>query len=566
MSLLEITGNPFVDTGLGVMLAISQKSLAIFGEDDLKDLVREYDLSLSNRRLKAFSMVFGTNSPLTNPSINPSMKKNSVGGYTSTDDPGFKKYSAFINLLVDATITGAEGPICDACGRPKVIEYGIDICREWFPLLGSIGNDAQIFPAATRAAKICPHCLLAVQFLPVGVLLIGGKLACFQSTHYDLTFSLIEQIVNENLSKLSTSKSSARIEIMGVKEGSRSAVSKLVETLDRVQRIGRIQKLPDHVSMNVFLFNNSGQKADCEIAEIPNKALAFMWEAIQLCGSELREIIQGDGGKHMLNSIWSEQDFYYLYPRKASKSSRDGSEQEKGLGAASRELFELYQTRVMGHKLDALQTAARIASYLVNSLSGGNKDSIKMLSQLIKESVLSQKSRTGYYFFRRFLAELAEDGKLSLEEYTTLFPQDIQNKHLTIQPDGYKWIWFYLNHDISQRLKTFIGGKALNTNPRIKTFARDLFEYYSNIRGIQYIKKNIIDGFKNNKITGNDMRNWFIMLAETKQGYTSESWDELCRNDDGDDQIGEVRFQLRLDIANLYRQHITNQVTQIGGK
>lgn len=91
------------------------------------------------------------------------------------------------------------------------------------------------------------------------------------------------------------------------------------------------------------------------------------------------------------------------------------------------------------------------------------------------------------------------------------------------------------------------------TNPKIKSFAYDLFNYYQSEKGLSYIKKRILDEFKRGGITTRDLQRWFFNLAEVKEGYTNEEWDYLCRDEDGNNITYEVRFQLRLELVNLYR-------------
>jgi hypothetical protein len=40
------------------------------------------------------------------------------------------------------------------------------------------------------------------------------------------------------------------------------------------------------------------------------------------------------------------------------------------------------------------------------------------------------------------------------------------------------------------------------------------------------------------------------------RGTRNEDWDDLCRDEQGNSVVYEVRFQLRLELANLYRQAI----------
>lgn len=108
------------------------------------------------------------------------------------------------------------------------------------------------------------------------------------------------------------------------------------------------------------------------------------------------------------------------------------------------------------------------------------------------------------------------------------------------------------------------------TNPKIQEFARDVFDRTLEERGgkdiergLNFIKRNIIDGFSRGKIGLRETRDWWARLAEKElettgkdanEKYTLEKWDSMCRNERGENEIGEMLFQFRVEIANLYRR------------
>lgn len=100
------------------------------------------------------------------------------------------------------------------------------------------------------------------------------------------------------------------------------------------------------------------------------------------------------------------------------------------------------------------------------------------------------------------------------------------------------------------------------THPKIKTFAKDLFDYFTQQRKYtpEKLKENILDRFKRKKLTQLDAQRWFLSLAETKSGYSNEDWDNLCRDENGANNTFEVMFQLRLELANLYREYASGAV------
>ena len=72
------------------------------------------------------------------------------------------------------------------------------IGRDWVPLAGSLGNDAQALPAASRSLHVSATALLSLQYLPLGMFLHQGRLACYQCTYSPLMQQLTQDVVERN--------------------------------------------------------------------------------------------------------------------------------------------------------------------------------------------------------------------------------------------------------------------------------------------------------------------------------------------------------------------------------
>ncbi len=556
MAILNWTGNPLVDTGLAVMIARAGKEkIEDFTADDFNNVVSDgIWLAKANRQLKAFAMVVGINSPLTNPSLNSSLRKKNGGKLDPRDDEGLKQYckllielkeSALKDLKEESALKGKSGKfLCESCGERPATEvlskYKKRIGRDWFPLAGSIGSDAQTLPAASRTARICSQCLLSIQFLPLGSIIVGGKIACFQYTYMELTQLFVKKIYKETINNLQLLKSGDKLPAIGQGKGTKIALIELIDTMYELQSNKRIYELPQFTSLNIWLFSNSGQEPDSDLIEIPNDALTFLWNAAMLRREEIEKLVMKESKKidfQLLECIKRKSEYAGFYPQKETKP-------------ASKELFELYHTKVLGNSSSKLKIAEWLAYQIKTKLSTGNKNDNKLLSKLIKEAAYKDKELLAK--IKGIFAELAEEGLFSLEDYSLLFPRETETKQIRIKNDGFKWIWFYLNHENINDKKPE-GGDNLFTHPLIKAFAKDTFDYYQKEKGMKYIEKKILDAFKKGEITTSDLQRWFINLAKIKEGYTNEKWDDLCRDDNGNNMTNEVRFQFRLEMANLYR-------------
>lgn len=558
MPLFDWTGNPWVDTGLAVIAAKSGKEKI----EDLTDI--DFDtvvsdavwLAKSNRQLNAFTMVVGINSPLTNTSLNPSLKKKNRGKLNPMDDKGIKQYCDLIKELKESVLKNNGGKVlCESCGERPATEvlakYEKEIGRDWFPLAGSIGSDAQILPAASRTARICSLCLLSVQFLPLGAVIVGGKIACFQSTHMGLTQLIIGEVFNETSNRMQLLKSDEKLSAIGQGKGTKETLIMLIKIMAELQRNKRMLELPRHTTLNIWLFSNSGQEPDCEVIEIPNDALTFLWDAAKNYRLEIETFLRNEPKRidfQLLECIKRKSEYYGFYPYKGTKP-------------ASKGLFELYHTKVLGNSPSALNLAEWLAYHIKSRLSAGDKNDKKLLLKLVKENAYGNKDKMFLSKIKGIFAQLADEGLLTLEDYTLLFPSERETKQISVKKDAFRWIWFYLNHEDINNTKPE-GGDNLFTHPLIKIFAKDALNYYKRERGIKYIKKNILDAFKKGDVTTSDLQRWFVNLAEIKDGYTNEAWDDLCRDENGNNVTYEVRFQFRLEMVNLYRQAVGENKNQ----
>jgi hypothetical protein len=655
MSAFQWTGNPFVDTGLCVLIARAKKiGKQVTTIDDLtlevlRDVVGDGSwLAEMNKRLKSYTMVFGNNGPLTQTGTNPlsqlashehkirekkqeildvdnqiqdltkqldaeanqrkqeqlrrrilkarvrverlrktlleleskidAKRKKAVSGF----DRGVEEYKIVINTLLEDVLTGAHSlnTICEGSGLYKatralsvaserIRQIGaerkdksmskredFEVGRDWFPLAGSF-NDAQALPAASRSANLSALCLLAVQFLPPGVLLLDRHLVCFQTNDVAMGKAPIFQFLVEDIYKQLTDRSQAqsgKLDTLGKRQGTTPTALLLFQQFEMLQRFRRRLRLPDYITLNILKFSNSGTSPECDVTEVPNAALQFLWEAARLHSQELESFLRTEGNNkefQLLTRIQREQRYPSFYPR----TIRDSETKKDSVRIASRGLFELYSKRVLKLSDETLRTAEWIAKQMKRRLQ--SKKEAKTLTAMEKSLGDSQKIADFYAPIKGHLAEFAESGLLTLDEYLSLFPSQLHPLKADMN-SGMRLIWFYLNlNDTAQAQRATITGEnqSMFTHPKIRDFAGDMFRYYTQEKkwSLSKFKTHILEGFRRNAINNWDVQQWFLNLAETHDGYTNEDWDDLCRDDAGNNITHEVMFQMRLELANLYR-------------
>jgi hypothetical protein len=602
----QLTGNPFVDTGLLTLQAHASKQRGLKTARPLTpELVAEAMndeegfgqwLAKANRQLNSFFMVC-TNSALSNPSTNKSLKDKKELGLLAEEDTGWRNYLETLRRLQAELLErhDTDVPICESCGERPATNVLKRVGRDFFPLAGSLGNDAQALPAASRAPRVCALCLIAIQWLPLGGILFNGKLACFQFTEPKLSQRFVEDTYRENRNRLATAKVKDKVPAYGSKQGATPAAQILVDRMRQLHQDIADYELSEDVSLNIWAFSNSGASPDCEVFEIHNPALQFLWQAAKKHYTEISELLKRENPKrsasHLLSAIEGGTDYSGFYPRKPGKN-------EPGVKPASPQLYELYQTRILKRTPAALRAAQVLASLVFEQLSvTGKKDKKnlnadqKVLDQLLKENPRWSKDVQVRIELRRWIARFAEAGRFTLEQYVRLFPTaNVANaEHLTlglaqelwskegsavrVTNQGWDLFWFYLHHAANgtlnlseQAVEQSTDAKedlAMFTNPKIQQFARDVFAMQlerrggnNKERGLKFIKSKVLDEFARGQILNSRLRDWFCLLAESHPNYEGEDWDAVCRDEQGRDAIGEVRFQMRLELANLYRKAI----------
>lgn len=617
----QFTGNPFVDTGIFSILAhVGAKRGDVILDELTPEILAEAMgegedfgkwLAKANRQLNAFSSTC-LNSSLVNSANNPFFNKHKQYGVLDDRDKGWKLYLETLEKLhkelLRTDVDNNSKPFCESCGDRPATEILDSVGRDFFPLAGSLGNDAQALPAASRAPRVCGLCLIAVQWLPLGAMIFGGKLACFQFTEAKLSQFVVEKIYRENKSLLDVTKVSEKTASYGAGKGATPVALLLLETMRKLHSDKKRENLPRGTSLNIWAFSNFGPDPFCEVIEINNPSLQFLWKVAteDKLIAELVEILRRENPKtpylHLLTAVENKTDYFSFYPQFDKKGVKQAS-------SASPKLFEIFQMQVLRREMSSLNTARRLADLLYQEFSDNEIQEIpaekkkKLFEQILKENPRRAKDRQVRSDLRRQIAEFAENGKLTLDDYVQLFPatnfdgivnlnqekaQKIwRSEGAAVRSSNYGWdlVWFYLHYlnekktgfELPETIELIREELVMFTNPKIQEFARDVFNKTleerggkDTKRGLDFIKRNIVDGFSRGKIGLRDVRGWWARLAEKESAesknreierYTNEEWDFMCRNERGQNEISEMLFQFRIEIANLYRR--TNKEAEL---
>jgi len=554
----QLTGNPFVDTGLYVLSYLAK---ADNPEDLTLEAIRAVygdgtELARTNARLASFTTIFTPNGPLTQSQYRPKGKQKELS------EKNIKAYtgvlSSFLEQLEDPLI---DYPLCEICGvsrtfnfdrtvRQALMNAGItdrgakQVGREWFPLAGSLGNDAQALPSASRGLSVCAKCLFAVHYMPLGMMLMGKRLLCFQSNVPRIAMELTADNTYEYLERLRAEK--GKLETIGKGRKTTATTERLLSWMEKRQQVIKEENLPQSVYLTVWLFNN-GKEADCELMEIPNHALQFLWQACkQGFRKELLSLIAGEGkisDYQLLTCIQDKRDYLRLY-------------QYKTFQGASPKLFALYHQLVLGESVIALQNAQKLARSRLETAKPKERKILQKAGAIEGENGRDERKR-----IKQMMIDAAKQGQFSQAEYESIFPT-MQRHPIRVDYRGWRTIGYYLSNpnglvpDFSALLG-LTGARMTTTHPKIKEAAQLFFQDYIHRRGIEHFERHIIDGFSRTNPNGVQwLRDVFIRLAQNYPGFTYDDWDEFVLDENGQLQATELLFQMRLELANLYRIYV----------
>jgi len=516
----------------------------------LHDLVKVHGdgkrLAQRNLKLKSMTMIFSNNSLATNPAIKDPKKRaqyysmittailNSIGKEDLTErcESCGNEHSLDIDLLVRRTL----GPL----GFSDSTRY---IGRDWFPLAGSMGSDAQALPAASRAPNICAKCLFAVHYLPLGVILMNGRLALFQSTSTAFWFDLVKQIAGE----IDDRVRGGRFDTLGSKEGSTAAVSKLFAVMKDMAH-----DLDPETTLFVWLFSNSGNAPDCSIEEIPNSALKFIQVAALIVGfKEISTLLNMDKTRSpdfsLLGCISRGADYDLLYPYRSYEG-------------VSNELFATYQVVVRNVQISRLHIAHRIASYVKDTIH--DKKHLQRLQKDISTEPWAQNT------VRKIAADMIREGLLTYDEYSSLF-LDRSAPSLRSIYDAWKFLKFYLSKTTVRFPSTLEKNSIMNARMqdqesgyfrRLRYVAAKIFEMFAEESGKEKVDE-LISSIARKEVKPAWLQTQFIKLADKHEGFRYSDWKALCIGENGRDTTWEVLAQLRLIWTEWARKGTSLSIT-----
>lgn len=567
---IELTGNPFVDTGLAVIAARRPRgSIDDLSLGHLRSVHKDgVELAKQCELLKCFTMVFTRNSILTN---GPKKYKNRR----------IKMHAAITTEILNSIGNETEDAYCEACGNQRTINLSnlanralsrlgeaprdTFIGRHWFPMAGSLGSDAQALPAASRAPAICAKCLFAVQYLPLGVRLFGRDLAVFQSNSVGFWYEIVHDITRVVTNQIAQGKP----DILGSREGRAGLAKQLLELFSQLQTNKRFSNLEKDTHLYVWRFANS-TSPNIEIDHIPSHALSFLYEASTKWGlkNDILRILSRERVPEAFSfftCVVAKKDYKGLYPGKLGK--------EKGYPGASHDLFYLYQTWILNRTSESLKAAYTLAKSGVERFkedrgpAQATRSRMKRSEEKQWGKELERKSRPEAFrdpstrsTFRRIMAAEARSGRFDYKRYIELFPYSEEG--VRVSHAGWDLIRYYLGATARGADVQFpdsedssIPMPSGTISEKVAKSALLVFQRYVRERGANRFEADVLKRLSRGQLGVNWLRIQFARLAREYEGFEYRNWVELCHPRPAQWSISELYFQWRL----LWSEWLANQ-------
>lgn len=375
---MELTGNPFVDVGLGIAAARKGvPSVELLSHYDLRNAVGALHRAVA--KLKEFKILasFWVN--------NPFMGKNL--GQKS-------KFVSFLNDLEAGSLPIRVGH-CQICGHSPVLSQEADRC--WFPLAGGRDSDPCTLPEL-KGKIVCADCMSAAIILPLGCRFCGEGPYFVHVAESDLQ----TEAASEGVVALNSALSANTGE--GIKH--KTALHGRVALLDIASgsvlwghsQPGHITRIPQS-GATMISFSNSGNGACFNQLHLPAQALEFFGAIVEAgvrpvflgWALEIQRFTEVTKRKSLLDELCGDIEerrslapllFALVRARKASRLRKE-----------ERKVLEIYENVALRKKerFDALQRIAnkikqmpgRYSESFIKQL--GNLGSKARLLDLIKE-------------------------------------------------------------------------------------------------------------------------------------------------------------------------------------
>ena len=252
---LNVTGNPFIDSGIFALKNKLRKEISEIDIDDLKlECQNLADLYVQELWKKNMYSLF-PNSVLVHNS--------------TTNQPNLNElYLEKLNDLIEAIGPIQSHGTCIGCGCRNSDEGFV---KDYVPLTGS-KSLLNYFSYANSGADYCSLCALLIQFAPLVMYRCGGKLIVLHSDSVKVMNFWSKEAISDVDFQISSGEYTGCYN-KGIKRPTNAIfeiIANVIESSDRWRG--------ENPSLNFYYFTNYNQGAELDIFSLPTKVFNFLTE------------------------------------------------------------------------------------------------------------------------------------------------------------------------------------------------------------------------------------------------------------------------------------------------
>jgi len=395
------TGNAMLNNALITIESIAGlNGVAEITPQVLSNHFESLNLHSLNDRFKSYTMLFTKNCLLKTDKTKGKEVYKTVIQYLINNFSNEGNYVCEITgLHFDKTFNDLYSEALESAGLTKteVSKKDTTINRGWFPLIGSLGSDAQALPQARYVVQIHPICIPIMQFLPLSSLLYKRKILLIDSSNFQFAKEMIKE--NTQLIKKQFELTTENKPIENIKYGKGHYLLHAIKILKQKEFEG------DYSDLNLWSFSNSGTGASCEIERIPNSLIKklILLANNPIIKNELKNILRKEGtAERFLDALEDNSEWHRLYPN-VFGTGRNKEEYE----GVSVDFYEAY--------LQVIDSSRKIeyAKYLASLIEKYKTDSFN--KYLNKRDAYKEKSFDTDLF--AVLVKATENGEWDLEHH-----------------------------------------------------------------------------------------------------------------------------------------------------
>ncbi len=252
---IQITGNPFIDSGIYAISTKLDKDISEITISDLKSEVELISKLYTVDSWKKNMYTFFPNSVLVNPA--------------STNKPNLNElYLEKLNELIDSIEPVKGDGSCMGCGRRDAKNvFGKDA----IPLTGS-KSLINYFSFANSGADYCSLCALLIQFSPLSTYRCGGKMIILQSDSKKVMKFWSKRSIKNIETQISSGDFSGCYN-QGITRPTNAIFNIISQVISSSNRWRR-----ENPSLNFYYFTNYVQEPELDIYTLPNGVFSFLTE------------------------------------------------------------------------------------------------------------------------------------------------------------------------------------------------------------------------------------------------------------------------------------------------